>query len=142
MSVGRICVREVVYATTDETAREAAQRMRSKRVGTLAVLDDEQHPVGLITDRDLATRVMATGLDPERTFVNEVMTSNPETIDEDTPIERALELMRSRRCRRLLVVDDEDKLVGLVALDDVLDLLAEEFSTIGQLINRQEPARH
>ncbi|WP_168210889.1 CBS domain-containing protein [Persicimonas caeni] len=142
MSVGKVCIREVVFANPDETAQDAAERMRTERVGTLVVIDGEQHPVGMLTDRDLATRVVAAGRAPERTFVDEIMTSNPETVREATPIERALDHMKSRRVRRVIVVDDQDKLVGLLALDDVLDLLAEEFSTIGELLSRQEPRTH
>lgn len=142
MTVGKVCVREVVYAEPEESAREVARRMRSEGVGTLVVIDDDRRPVGMVTDRDLTTRVLADDRDPDRTFVEEIMTSNPETIRESTAIERALDKMKSRRVRRIIVVDDDDKLVGLLALDDVLDLLAEEFTTIGELLSRQEPRPH
>jgi CBS domain-containing protein len=139
MSVGRICLREVSLAERGESVLEAARRMRERGVGTLVVLDDARRPVGLVTDRDLALRVVATGGDPSAVSVTYVMTEHPRTVSETTPIESALSLMRSGTFRRLPVVDDDGKLVGIVTLDDVLGLLAEEFALIGALLEREAP---
>ena len=139
MSVGRICLRDVDLADGGESALEAAHRMRERRVGTLVVLNQEEQPVGLVTDRDLALRVLAEGRDPRATTVGAVMTANPKTIVEDAPIESALALMKGGGFRRVLVVDRAGKLVGIVSLDDVLALLAEEFALIGRLLERATP---
>ncbi len=80
MSVGRICLREVDLAEPGENVLDAARRMRERRVGTLVILDDAGKPVGLVTDRDLALRVVAAGGDPRATLVGEVMTEHPETV--------------------------------------------------------------
>ena len=140
MSVGRICVREVDLADAGESVWKAAERMHQRAVGSLLVLNDASEPVGILTDRDLVERVLAQGKDPTATPVVEIMTANPKTIDEDGSIESALALMRSGRFRRLPVVDRQAKLVGLVTLDDVLMLLAEEFKQIGGLIERETPS--
>jgi len=139
MSVGRICAREVDLVGPDESVQAAAQRMHARMVGTLVVLDDKKHPVGLVTDRDLAVRVLAEGRDAGTTTVEEVMTTGLKTVNEDCPIEAALEIMRGGPFRRVPVVDENGCLEGLVSIDDVLDLLAEEFQSIGRLVKRESP---
>jgi len=89
MSIGRFCTRNVDTASFDESALDAAQRMRDRQVGTLVVIDAE-HPVGIVTDRDLTVRVLATGVDPKAVRVSEVMTPSPTTIREEDSIEAAL----------------------------------------------------
>ena len=139
MSVGRICVREVDTAEVSETVQAAADRMHARNVGTLVVLDALQKPLGIVTDRDLAIRVVAKGRDPFTTTVGDVMTMSPRSILENTPIEQAISLMRRGPYRRLPVVDHNDRLVGLLSIDDVLDLLAEEFREIGALLKAERP---
>lgn len=140
MSVGRICTREVLLADQDESTAEATRRMRSNNVGTLVVIDrDDRRPLGLITDRDIAMRVVAEGKHPDETLVREILTDDPITVVESTPIEDALARMRSHGRRRVLVTGEDGALVGLLAMDDILELLAEEMAEIGDLIERQEP---
>jgi CBS-domain-containing membrane protein len=67
------------------------------------------------------------------------MTLSPKTVTELTPIETALLAMRTGRFRRLPVIDQQSKLVGLICLDDILMLLAEEFSQVGRLLRRETP---
>ena len=141
MSVARICVRQVDIAEASESVLEAACRMRERGVGTLVIVDDAGRPVGVLTDRDLALRVVAAGGDSRVTSVGDVMTAHPRTVSESTPIESALSLMRSGSFRRLPVVNEDGKLVGIVSLDDVLALLAEEFALIGGLLEREAPAQ-
>jgi CBS domain-containing protein len=141
MSVGRICIRDVDTATGDESALTAARRMRDRSVGTLLVVDDHNHPMGLLSDRDLALRVIAQERDPARTPVSEIMTAMPMTILESSSIESALGHMRTGRFRRLPVVNGADELVGIITLDDILTLLAEEFSMVGALLERESPHR-
>ena len=139
MSVGRICSRQVDVARAGETARSAATFMAQQHVGSLVIMNDEEEPVGLITDRDLVTRILAVGKDPDMTKVEEVMTPDPQTVKEDDSIEKAIAAMRDGGFRRIPVTDEEDKLVGLVTLDDVLSLMSEEFTIIGQLLAQQRP---
>jgi CBS domain-containing protein len=134
MSVGRICSREVDIARAGETVRRAASIMAQQQVGSLVVIDDDRKPVGLITDGDLVTRVLAAGKDPDLTKVEQAMTPDPVTISEDAPIESSIDLMRSGAFRHVPVVDGDGKLAGLVTLDDVLSLLCEEHAMIGQLL--------
>ncbi len=140
MSVGRICTRYVDLADADETSQAAARRMAERKVGTLVILNRANEPVGLLTDRDLVVRVLAQGKDPCQTHVDEVMTRNPETVSEATPIEHALALMRAGGFRRLPVTGSDGTLAGLVSLDDILSLLAEEFFHVGTLVEKEMPS--
>lgn len=139
MSVGRICSREVDTAEPDESVRVCAQRMGTRDVGTLVVLDESRKPLGILTDRDVVVRVVGPGMDPETTRVRQVMSKQLHTCFEDAPIEDALRRMRAQSVRRLLVVERGGPLVGILALDDVLELLAEELTEVGRLIRRQSP---
>ena len=141
MSVGRICVRDVDTAEPHESVLAAAERMQERGIGSLIVLNAAQQPIGIVTDRDLTARVLARRRIPTQTPISEVMTSGPTTTSEDASIESGLALMRSGGFRRLPVVDRDGKLVGLLSLDDVLTLLAEEFNLIGQLLGRGTAAR-
>lgn len=136
MSIGRICVRQVHVADPDESLVQAARRMRETGVGALVVVDAERRPVGILTDRDLALRCVAEGCDPARTAVGSAMTVPVATALESTPIEDGIARMSGVPARRLVVVDADDHLVGVLALDDVLELLVEEMETIGRLVRR------
>jgi CBS domain-containing protein len=139
MSVGKICTRLVHTAAPEETALDAAIRMKRHGVGTLVVLDDEQKPIGLLTDRDITTRCVAEDLDPRRALVVDLMSTPVTTISEHTPIEAGLTNMAAMNIRRVVVVDERDKLIGLLSLDDVLELLSDEAATISRLIRAQAP---
>lgn len=140
MSAGRICSRSVVLATAEESVRTAARRMATRNVGSLVILDGDERPVGILTDRDVALRCVAADLDPDASLVSDIMTSPVETAREDTPIEDALATMAGSGTRRLPVVDAEDRLVGILALDDVLELLIEETGSMGRLLGKHQPA--
>jgi CBS domain-containing protein len=136
MSVGKICARAVHVAGPGETAREAARRMVREGVGTLVVIGGDQRPVGFVTDRDLMFRCVAEARDPARTPLEAVMTTPVVAVPEDLPIEAALVRMADAAVRRLAVVDRAGCLAGVLALDDVLELLAEESATIGRIVGR------
>lgn len=140
MSIGRICCRDVNVIEPEESAATAAVRMRERCVGTLVVLDANQMPAGIVTDRDLVTRVMAAGKDPARLKVAEIITRPVETVREDAPIEDVLLRMRGARIRRMLVVDESGRLAGVVSVDDIVSLLSEEFGRIGHLLDAQVSA--
>jgi CBS domain-containing protein len=140
MAAGELCRRDVDTANFDESALDAARRMRDRQVGTVVVVDGGR-PVGILTDRDLAVRVLAAGLDPQKTRVSEVMTPAPTTVTEDAQIATALGYMRAGRFRRVPVVGPDGRLCGILALDDVLAVVAAELAEIGPLLTREAPHR-
>lgn len=140
MSVGKICTRSTDVTFAQESVQVAARRMLDRNVGCLVVVNQHQEPIGLVTDRDLAIRVLAAVKDPGSTTVGDVMTANVQAVTESMAIEDVLRLMRSGPYRRLPVVDENNVLLGVVSLDDILDLLSEEFSNIGKLLRQETPA--
>lgn len=140
MTVGRICSRVVASASSQETIRVAAQRMAANDVGTLVVLDatDGAKTVGIVTDRDIVIRCMAASLDPDRDQIGSVMTRPVHSVDEQTPVEEAMQTMAKVGTRRLVVVGEAGRPVGVLSLDDVLDLLADEAEAIGRLLAKQQ----
>ena len=139
MCIGCMCVRDVDTAKANESVAMIAKRMHQRAVGTLIVVNEACQPIGIVTDRDLVTRVVAKSLDPIETLVRDVMTMAPKTVPEDCSSESALLIMRTGRFRRLPVVDQDNQLIGLVTLDDMLMLLAEELSQVGRLLKRETP---
>jgi len=109
---------EVFYATPDLTVRQAAQYMSTKEIGAVPVLE-KGRLVGIFTERDLLTRVVAYGLDPATTSVGEVMTKELVVADAGDHYEVALEKMKDCNCRHLPVVE-KDRLVGVVSMRDLL----------------------
>ncbi len=140
MTVGRICSRVVVSASSQETIRAAAQRMAANDVGTLVVLEatDDAKTIGIVTDRDIVIRCVAAGLDPDSNQVGSVMTRPVHCVDEQAPVEEAMQQMAKVGTRRLVVLGGEGRPVGVLSLDDVLDLLADEAGAIGRLLAKQQ----
>jgi CBS domain-containing protein len=114
--------------------------MEEAKVGALIVLDAERRPVGILTDRDVTVRCVARERDPRETTIASLMTKPVVGVPEETPIEDALRQMTRSGVRRLAVTDARGRLAGLLALDDVLELLSEEAVTIGRLLARPRAA--
>jgi CBS domain-containing protein len=141
MSVGRFCVRNVVIIHPTDTVEVATKRMADLNVGALVVVEDSK-PVGIVTDRDLVVRAFAKGVSPHQTEVRTVMTPNPICITENAPLEGAMGRMGSSQIRRLVVVNDRQEVVGIMALDDILEILAEERQALNAITNLMRTARH
>jgi CBS domain-containing protein len=139
MTVSQVCQRQVDLVDLDESAWTAAERMHQRAVGSLIVLNRERHPIGIVTDRDLVVKVIAAERVPRTTRVRDIMTSPVKTVLESASLEWALALMRDVEIRRLPVVDGGGRLVGILALDDVLAHLANEFHDIGRILGQQTP---
>ena len=139
MSLECIVQEAVDIVTPAESAFQAAERMHQRTVGCLVVVDSRNVPIGILTDRDLMIRVIAAGRDAYTTSVREVMTPAPRTISHNATVKAALAMMRSGNFRRLPVVNDLGHLMGLVALDDILMLLAREMHEVGALLRQETP---
>ena len=141
MAIGEICNREVVFARPNESVLSAAILMREHHVGTLVVVEEsagKRVPTGIITDRDIAVGVVALGLDPDATLVGAVMSPELIRAREDAGVAETVALMRQKGLRRLPVVDAAGSLVGLVAADDLPELLAEEMSGLASIVAREQ----
>lgn len=140
MNVGRVCTREVIVIHATESLHAATQLMRDKRVGSVVVCEEEwgrRVPIGVITDRDVAMAALLRDAGLAGILVSQAMSGNPLVIREDEDIADALERMRAHAVRRAPVVGGDGALVGLISIDDLLDVLAEQLSSIAHLIARQ-----
>jgi CBS-domain-containing membrane protein len=143
MAIGEICSREVVFVQHDECVKAAAQLMRQHHVGSVVVVDDrngKRVPAGIITDRDIVVAVVALGLNPDAVRAGDVMSQELVSVREDAGVAETTELMRMKGVRRLPVTDAGGSLVGIVASDDIVSLLAEEMSALATMVSR-EPKR-
>jgi CBS domain-containing protein len=102
----------------DKPVAYAAKMMRDENVGLAPIVEGDRL-VGTLTDRDIAVRVVAEGRDPESTTVSEVASTDLVTVDPHQDLEEALRLMAQHQVRRLPVVEEDGRLVGVVAQADV-----------------------
>ena len=140
MAVGEICNRDVVIAEKTLSVVDAAQLMRKHHVGDLVVVevkDGRKHPVGIVTDRDIVVEVVAAGVNPDALKVGDIMGPEVATVREGEGLFEALRHMRDKGVRRMPVVDRDGGLVGILTLDDLLSLLAEEMTELAKLVSHE-----
>jgi CBS domain-containing protein len=116
---------DVEVINPNDTLRDAAEKMRSLNVGPLPVCDG-QRILGMITDRDIVVRAIALGRDPNTTQVADAMSSGIEYCFDDDDVDSVLRNMRVKQIRRMIVVDRNKKLVGIVALGDLSGEVSEQ----------------
>ena len=141
MPVGELCIREVVVTPRKASVLEAAKLMRQHHVGDVVVTDEidgHRAPVGIVTDRDIVLEVLAQELDATSLTVGDIMTSALITVRENDGVFQTIQLMRAKGARRAPVVDSQGVLVGIVSVDDFVELLAEELSQLAKLIAREQ----
>lgn len=141
MMLKELCTLEVACCTRETTITAASRLMREHHTGDLIVLDDlvdERRPAGMITDRDIVTKVIAAGLDPARTSVGAVMTSPLVIASAREDTSSALERMRSHGVRRLPITDDHGRVIGIVTLDDLLRDHAERAQTLLAIVTSEQ----
>ncbi len=148
LTAGEICTRSVVIAFRGTALNGAARLMRENHVGCLVVVEElegERIVVGVLTDRDIVTAVVASDIDPGIMRVEDVMTTDLVTAREDDSVIDLLRTMRRKGVRRIPVVGGQGQLVGVVTLDDVLDILSQELGLLVAAIDsegkREQQAR-
>jgi len=118
MRVSEVMTRGVECVGPDATLQEAAAKMRSLDIGPLPVCDDDRL-AGMVTDRDIAVRAVAEGKDPRSTRVREVMSDGVNYCFEDDDVANAARVMKDKQVRRLVVLDRDKRLVGIVSVGDL-----------------------
>ena len=137
LDAGEICSRIVTIAPREMAIDDAAGLMRAHHVGCLVVVDDGpagRRPLGILTDRDIVTAVVARRIDAGRVTVGDVMVTTLHTARSSDSMMDLMRLMRAKGVRRLPVLGPEGELVGLVTLDDVLDVLAQQLALLASTI--------
>ncbi len=147
LTAGEICKRKVTVGYKQTSVVAAAQLMREDHVGSLVVVDDEngsRQVCGMVTDRDIVMSVIATGLDPDPLRLEDIMSERVVTVNEADALPDLMRSMREHGVRRVPVVGLQDELMGIVTMDDVLKILAQEMNALVGAMDvciKQERAR-
>jgi CBS domain-containing protein len=138
-NLGTVASRIAIVVEPETPVLTAARLMREHHVGALIVTtgDGARRPVGMVTDRDLVVEVLAQDVDQGALRVGDVMSSDIVTARETDAVFEATRTMRERGVRRLVVVGEAGELVGIVTMDDLVALLAEELGDLAQLVRRE-----
>ena len=126
-----VMTKDLIYASPQDTVSHVAQLMKREDIGPVLIVDNEESKrlVGIVTDRDLALKVVAEGRDPQTTYVEEVMTRKLITCRPDDDIDNAMKAMAQYQLRRIPVVEDDNKLVGIISQADVATRVDEPEKT-------------
>jgi CBS domain-containing protein len=143
MNIRNICQKNPVTVRRSDELIRAAQLMRERHIGYLVVVepdvaDGSQRPIGVLTDRDIIVTVVAREADPRSLRVGDIMTQQPVTANTTDSIDKAIREMRRVGVRRLPVVGQKGELVGILSLDDVLDVLAGELQNVAGSIRNEQ----
>jgi CBS domain-containing protein len=141
MSAGEYCNREVVVVAKTASVRDAIALMRQHHVGDVVVVDREGEgakPVGILTDRDIVIELLAEDVNLAAVNVGDVMSRDLATVGEDTKLLDALDVMKTNGVRRLPVVSKKGALVGLLTVDDILELVAEQLDAVVDLVSKEQ----
>lgn len=141
MRIADICTRSVVTCRRDTRVAELARMMRDRHVGAVIVVEPQDsgrpRPIGVVTDRDLVVQVLAKGADAETLAAGDLLVGDLVRANEAESVYDAVWHMRGKGIRRLPVVDDRDGLVGILAVDDVVRVLAETMADVSRTAPQQ-----
>lgn len=141
MSIGEYCIRDVVIVHKTDSIQEAVKLMRSHHVGAVIVVEENEDtvvPKGILTDRDVVIEVLAKNVDLNAVNVGDIMSSDLTLLNESVGLMSAIKIMRDKGVRRAPVVNDNNGLVGILTVDDVLDLLAEQMMDLAKLVSKEQ----
>ena len=136
MNVEHVMSEPAQVMPADATAADAAKMMRDQNIGCVVVARAEK-PEGLVTDRDLAIRVIAESRDARSVTLGDIMSALPVFVFGGRDLGYAIQVMREQAVRRLPVVDGTNKLIGVISLDDVVRRLADDLSAVSDTIERE-----
>ena len=141
-TIASICNRDVAFTTRETTVAAGAKLMRHGHVGSLVVVEQlnggKRIPVGIVTDRDIIVEVIATGLDPATMTVGDIMARELVVGRESDSVLETLEIMKFKGVRRLPTVGPDGQLVGIVTVDDLLEILAEQLNELARIVAREQ----
>lgn len=133
MIVGEYCNRDVVVINCNESVKNAAELMRQYHVGDLVLLEEQKNKKA-----PLVIEVMAAGIAPESLLIKDIITESFSSVFENDNLLDALELMHSKKIRRLPVINNDKTLVGIITLDDFIEILAENMAKVVDVIKLQQ----
>ncbi|MEC4749064.1 CBS domain-containing protein [Methylomicrobium sp. Wu6] len=141
MTLKTVCNREVLVAAKDDSILEAAKLMREYHAGDVVIVEERKgsrYPIGIVTDRDIVIELIAKETAIGSVTVGDLMCRDLVLAQEDDSIFDAIKLMRLKGIRRLPVVDKTGALAGIITVDDLIELIAEQLHEIAGLIGREQ----
>lgn len=141
MSIGEYCNRDVVVTDGATPVTGVAKLMRHYHVGDVIIVERHHEvatPVGILTDRDIVVEVLAEGVNPVAVTAADVMSRDLFLLNETESISSAIERMHARGVRRAPVIDTSSDLVGLLSVDDLIEIMAEQLQQLSTLFKRQQ----
>jgi CBS domain-containing protein len=141
-SIGEFCNREVVVGTADMSVSRAAKLMRQHHVGSVVIVDkmngERGFPIGIVTDRDIVVEITAMELNAAAITVSDIMATDLITARESEGVLETMQIMRYKGVRRLPIVNEHGRLVGIVTIDDLLELLSDQLGELAKVIVREQ----
>jgi len=131
MKCGEVMTKDPVCSLPNTPVKKVAQLMKRENIGSIPIVEDEQTRtlVGIVTDRDLALKIVAKGRDANATKVGKVMTRQVVTCRAEDDVQKALDVMANNQLRRIPIVDDDNRIVGIIAQADVATRLNQPEKT-------------
>jgi CBS domain-containing protein len=136
-----VMTKDVEIINPNDSLKDAAEKMRTLNVGPLPVCDGDRLK-GIITDRDIVVRAVSQGMDPNNTRVSQAMTDEIEYVHEEDDLSLVARKMKDEQIRRILVVNRDKRLVGIVALGDISEAMdtQEAGETLESISEPSQPA--
>jgi CBS domain-containing protein len=141
MKVSDVMVRDPVKVSPDAQCGHLARLMRDRGIGSVVVVEDGR-PVGIVTERDLVHRVMAASMDPDGCTAAQVCSRPVVAVSVHADVEMAVDMMNDYRIRRIVVVDDLDRVAGILTTDDLarnLRGMSEELAVKYMILSQRKP---
>jgi CBS domain-containing protein len=128
-TVGQLMSKKLETINPSNTAQEAAKKMRDKKVSSLVVtIPLEDKPIGIVTERDLVRQVCTKDVSSNSIIVHEIMSSPIATIDANSSVEVAADIMIQDKVRHLIVMKGENKVLGIITSSDFIDYLEDKLN--------------
>lgn len=134
MSIEEYSTKHVITALESQTVFDTTKQMRDKNVGSVVVLDSEKRPIGMVTDRDIAVKIVAEGKDPKSTLLKAFMSQDMVVLSQEKGVFETTKIMSEKGFRRIPIVDSEGKLAGIVSSDDLIMVFGEEMVNIANAV--------
>ena len=145
MRVADFCRRDVVVIDHQKTLLEAAVAMRECHSGDVVVVRQEGTkvlPIGIVSDHDVVVEAVAEAVNPQSLKVKDLLVKPLLSVHEDQDLRQCMKVMKLNRLRRLLVVDDDETLVGIISVHDVMEALTTELNDFAMLFNAPPVKQH
>lgn len=136
MPIRDLCSPDVLTTAPHFTVLDAAKLMARKNAGDIIVVENKK-PVGILTDRDIVTKVLANSIDPDQCLISDVMEKNLVTAYEDDGLFQTIEKMQEFAIRRIPVIGNNGEIAGIISSDDLYQMLSEELGNLSSVSSIQ-----